>query len=76
MNTLLRKRGRKKDRERRVVENKEKRRVVAIGESKKYKDEIQREEKKRKKGILFEFRVNVFTINIHAICAHVKKRKM
>lgn len=42
MNTLLRKRGRKKDRERRVVENKEKRRVVAIGESKKYKDKMRK----------------------------------
>lgn len=50
MNTLLRKRGRKKDRERRVVENKEKRRVAAIGESKKYKDEMRKGGKETEEG--------------------------
>lgn len=41
---------RKKDRERRVVENKETRRVVAIGESKKYKDEMRKRGKETEEG--------------------------
>lgn len=50
MNTLLRKGGRKKDRERRMVKNKEKRRVVAIGESKKYKDKMRKGGKETEEG--------------------------